>query len=44
MLKKNCVLVKGIANFVNPDEGGRYHKVCSYASAWFVMRYIKKML
>ena len=44
MLKKNCVLVKGIADFGSKDKDDKYHKVCSYASAWFVMRYIKKML
>ena len=44
MLKKNCVLVKGIADFGNSEKGDKYHQVCSYASAWFVMRYIKKML
>ena len=44
MLKKNCVLVKGIADFGSKDKDNKYHKVCSYASAWFVMRYIKKML
>lgn len=44
MLKKNCVLVKGIADFGDSKKGDKYHQVCSYASAWFVMRYIKKML
>lgn len=44
MLRRNCVLVKGIADFGNPEKDDKYHKVCSYASAWFVMRYIKKMM
>lgn len=44
MLKKNCVLVKGIADFGSSEKDDSHHKVCSYASAWFVMRYIKKML
>ena len=44
MLKKNCVLVKGIADFGSSKKDDRYHKACSYASAWFVMRYVKKML
>ena len=44
MLKKNCVLVKGIADFGSSEKDDRYHKVCSYASAWFVMQYVKNML
>ena len=44
MLKKNCVLVKGIADFGSKEKNDKYHKVCSYASAWFVMRFIKKMM
>lgn len=41
MLKKNCVLVKGIADFGTEEKNDKYHKVCSYASAWFVMQFIK---
>jgi nucleoside phosphorylase len=44
MLKKNCVLVKGIADFGNKKKDDRYHKVCSYESAWFVAKYIKSRL
>lgn len=44
MLKKNSVLVKGIADFGSKEKDDKYHKVCSYASAWFVKRYIIKML
>lgn len=44
MLNKSCVLVKGIADFGDEAKDDKYHKVCSYASAWFVMHFIKKML
>jgi len=44
MLNKTCVLVKGIADFGDENKNDKYHKVCSYASAWFVMHFIKKML
>lgn len=44
MLNKTCVLVKGIADFGGKDKDDKYHKVCSYASAWFVQHFIKKML
>ncbi len=44
MLNKTCVLVKGIADFGNENKDDKYHKVCSYASAWFVQHFIKKML
>lgn len=44
MLNKNCVLIKGIADFGGEDKDDKYHKVCSYASAWFVQHFIKKML
>lgn len=44
MLNKTCVLVKGIADYGGKDKDDRYHKVCSYASAWFVQRFITIML
>ena len=44
MLKKNCVLIKGIADFGDSEKGDIYHKVCSYTSAWFVSQYIKKRM
>lgn len=44
MLKKDCVLVKGIADYGDGVKDDKYHKTCSYASAWFVMQFIKKML
>ena len=44
MLNKSCVLVKGLADFGDENKEDKYHKVCSYASAWFVMHFIKKML
>lgn len=44
MLNKNCVLVKGIADFGDREKDDKYHKVCSYASAYFVAQYIKKRL
>jgi len=44
MLNKTCVLIKGIADFGGEDKDDKYHKVCSYASAWFVHHFIKKML
>ena len=44
MLKKDCVLVKGIADYGDGHKDNKYHKTCSYASAWFVMRFIKMML
>lgn len=43
MLNKTCVLVKGVADFGNANKDDKYHKVCSYASAWFVMHFIKKV-
>lgn len=42
MLNKTCVLIKGIADFGGKDKNDKYHKVCSYASAWFVQLFIKK--
>lgn len=44
MLKRNCVLIKGIADYGDGLKNDKYHKVCSYASAWFVMRFIKSVL
>lgn len=44
MLNKSCVLIKGIADFGGEEKDDKYHKVCSYASAWFVQHFIKKML
>lgn len=44
MLNKTCALVKGIADFGGEDKDDKYHKVCSYASAFFVNQFIKKML
>lgn len=44
MLKKDCVLVKGIADYGDGVKDDKYHKTCSYASAWFVMRFIKTTL
>lgn len=44
MLKKDCVLVKGIADYGDGVKDDKYHRTCSYASAWFVMRFIKVML
>lgn len=44
MLNKNCVLVKGIADFGDRQKDDKYHKVCSYASAYFVAQYIRKRL
>ncbi len=44
MLNKTCVLIKGIADFGGVDKDDKFHKVCSYASAWFVHHFIKKML
>ncbi len=44
MLNKNCVLVKGIADFGDREKDDKYHKVCSYASAYFVAQYIRKTL
>ena len=44
MLNKNCVLIKGIADFGDREKDDKYHKVCSYASAYFVSQYIKKRL
>lgn len=44
MLNRDCVLIKGIADFGDKKKDDRYHKVCSYASAWFVVQYIKKNL
>ena len=43
MLRKECVLVKGIADFGDGNKDDDYHKLCSYESAWFVMRFIKTM-
>ena len=44
MLKKNCLLVKGIADFGDGLKNDKYHATCSYASAWLVMRFIKVMM
>ena len=44
MLNKTCVLIKGIADFGSKNKNDKYHKVCSYASAWFVHHFIRKML
>lgn len=44
MLNKNCVLVKGIADFGDRQKDDKYHKVCSFASAYFVAQYIRKRL
>ena len=44
MLNKTCVLVKGIADFGGEEKDDKYHTVCSYASAWFVQHFIKKMM
>ena len=44
MLKKDCVLVKGIADYGDGLKDDKYHKTCSYASAWFVIRFIKTSL
>lgn len=34
-------LVKGITDFGSKEKDDKYHKVCFYAGAWFVMRYIR---
>lgn len=44
MLKKDCVLVKGIADYGDGNKNDEYHPTCAYASAWFVIQFIKKML
>ncbi len=44
MLKKDCIMVKGIADYGDGVKDDKYHKTCSYGSAWMVMKFIKTML
>lgn len=44
MLKKDCIMVKGIADYGDGVKDDKYHKTCSYESAWMVMKFIKTML
>lgn len=44
MLNREFVLIKGIADYADSSKGDKFHKTCSYGSAWFVAQYIKKVL
>ncbi len=44
MLNKEFVLIKGIADYADSSKGDKFHRTCSYGSAWVVGQYIKKML
>lgn len=44
MLNREFVLIKGIADYADSSKGDKFHKTCSYDSAWFVAQYIKKVL
>lgn len=44
MLNREFVLIKGMADYADSSKGDKFHKTCSYASAWFVAQYIKKVL
>lgn len=44
ILKHDCVMIKGIADYGDGQKDDKYHAVSSYASAWFVLRFIKVML
>lgn len=44
MLNREFVLIKGIADYADGSKDDKFHKTCSYASAWFVAQYVKKVL
>lgn len=41
MLKRSALMVKCISDFADSSKGDKYHKLCSFASAWFVIEFIK---
>lgn len=44
MLNREFVLIKGMADYADSSKGDKFHKTCSYGSAWFVAQYIKRVL
>lgn len=43
MLNREFVLIKGMADYADSSKGDKFHKTCSYGSAWFVAQYIKRV-
>lgn len=39
-----CLWVKGVADYANPNKGNDYHKLASYASAIYLYKLIKESL
>lgn len=40
ILRKECLMIKGIADFADGNKGDKYHRLGSYASAWFLKNFI----
>ena len=41
MLGKKSIMIKCVSDFADSNKGDQYHKMCSYASAWFLFEYLK---
>lgn len=41
ILGKKCMMIKGVSDFADSDKGDKYHKMCSFSSAWFLFEFLK---
>lgn len=41
ILGKKSLMIKCVSDFADSNKGDKYHKMCSYSSAWFLFEYLK---
>ncbi|WP_304522557.1 phosphorylase family protein [Bacteroides acidifaciens] len=41
ILGKKCLMIKSVSDFADSDKGDKFHKMCSYSSAWFLFEFLK---